>query len=125
MDHWRNVLPPGVMLEVHYEDVTGNLEVEGRRMVAHCGLEWEDRCLSYHETERPVRTASAIQVRQPIYLSSIGRWRHHARQLGPLIEALRFDLADSPSTKAIEPGGTGHHCDPTNTLGNRGNSNEA
>ena len=125
MDHWRNVLPPGIMLEVQYEDVTGNLEVEGRRMVAHCGLEWEDRCLSFHETERPVHTASAIQVRQPIYLSSIGRWRDHARRLGPLIEALGFNLADSPSTKVFKPRGPGHHYDPTNTLGNRSNSDEA
>jgi tetratricopeptide (TPR) repeat protein len=122
MDHWRSVLPQGVMLEVQYEDLIGNLEVEGRRMVAHCGLGWEDRCLFFHETERPVRTASAIQVRQPIYLSSIGRWRHYVRQLGPLIEALGFDLEDSPSTEEIEPRGAGPHCDPTNSLG--GNSEE-
>jgi tetratricopeptide (TPR) repeat protein len=121
MDHWRSVLPPGVMLELQYEDVTCNLEVESRRMVAHCGLEWEDRCLSFHDTERPVHTASAIQVRQPIYLTSIGRWRHYVRQLGPLIEALVLDFADSPSTEEIEPRGAGHHYDPTNTLGNGGN----
>jgi tetratricopeptide (TPR) repeat protein len=95
MEHWRRVLPPGVMLEVQYEQLTADLEGEARRLVAHCGLEWDAACLSFHETERPVRTASAQQVRRPIYRSSIGRWRPYARQLRPLIEALGIDVADS------------------------------
>jgi tetratricopeptide (TPR) repeat protein len=86
MEHWRKVLPPGVMLEVQYEDVTADLEAAARRIVAHCGLEWDDACLSFHETERAVRTT--IQVRQPIYRNSIGRWRLYERHLGPLIGAL-------------------------------------
>jgi tetratricopeptide (TPR) repeat protein len=101
MEHWRRVLPSGVMLEIQYEGVTADLQGEARRLVAHCGLEWENACLSFHETERPVRTASAIQVRQPIYLSSIGRWRPYARQLGPLVAALEADSA-SDATLSIE-----------------------
>jgi tetratricopeptide (TPR) repeat protein len=88
MAHWRKVLPPGVMLEIQYEQVTADLEGEARRIVAHCGLEWDDACLSFHESERPVRTASAVQVRQPIYRNSIGRWRPYQHLLGPLIDVL-------------------------------------
>jgi Flp pilus assembly protein TadD len=93
MVHWRTVLPPGVMLEVQYESLTDDLAGEARRIVAHCGLEWNDACLSFYKAERPVRTASAAQVRQPIYRSSIGRWRSYEHLLGPLIEALDIDLA--------------------------------
>jgi hypothetical protein len=60
MAHWRRVLPQGVMLEVQYEDVVENLEAQARRMVAHCGLAWEAACLAFHETQRPVRTASSL-----------------------------------------------------------------
>ena len=95
MEHWRKVLPTGVMLEVQYEQLITDVEGEARRMIAHCGLEWNDTCLSFHATRRPVRTSSAVQVRQPIYRSSIGRWRPYARVLGPLIEALGVDVTYS------------------------------
>jgi hypothetical protein len=88
MAHWREVLPEGIMLEVQYEDVVGDLESQARRIIAHCGLEWDDACLSFYTTERSVRTASATQVRQPIYQSSIGRWRLHEEALGPLLREL-------------------------------------
>jgi len=88
MAHWRAVLPPGVMLEVRYEDVVDDLECQARRIVDHCGLAWSERCLAFYRTERPVSTASASQVRQPIYRSAIGRWRYYGPQLGPLLEAL-------------------------------------
>ncbi len=87
MQHWHQVLP-GRILDVHYEDVVNDLEASARRLVAHCGLQWDDRCLDFHKTERAVRTASKSQVRQPIYASSLGRWRRHQDHLGPLIEAL-------------------------------------
>jgi tetratricopeptide (TPR) repeat protein len=87
MRHWQALLP-GRILDVYYEDVVADLEASARRLVAHCGLEWDGRCLDFHQTERAVRTASLTQVRQPIYASSIGRWRRHERHLGPLIEAL-------------------------------------
>ena len=74
MEHWRQVLPDGAMLEVQYEELVGDLETEARRIVEFCGLGWDAACLSFYKTERPVRTASVIQVRQPIYPSSVGRW---------------------------------------------------
>lgn len=88
MAHWRAVLPPGVMLEVQYETVVEDLETQARRIVAHCGLEWDDACLAFHETKRPVRTASVVQVRQPIYRTSVGRWRPDAETLRPLLDGL-------------------------------------
>src|SRR5205807_1749672 len=88
MEHWRNVLPTGMMLDVQYEDVVENLERNARRMVAHCGLEWDDACLSFHATKRAVRTPSASQVRQPVYKSSVGRWRAYEQMLQPLLEEL-------------------------------------
>jgi tetratricopeptide (TPR) repeat protein len=88
MEHWHRVLPVGRILDVKYEDVVADLEGQARRILAHCGLQWEDRCLAFHETERPVRTASVGQVRQPIYKSSVGRWREYEDYLGPLLQGL-------------------------------------
>jgi tetratricopeptide (TPR) repeat protein len=88
MAHWRNVLPPGTLLDVEYEKVVADLDGEARRIIAYCGLPWDDRCLSFHQTDRPVRTASATQVRQPIYKSAIGRWRVYEEFLEPLLTAL-------------------------------------
>lgn len=91
MAHWRRVLPQGVMLDVRYEDIVGGLEGQARRIVAHCGLDWNARCLDFHLTERWVHTASATQVRQPIYQSSVGRWRALEAFLKPLIAELERD----------------------------------
>jgi tetratricopeptide (TPR) repeat protein len=88
MQHWRTVLPEGAILEVRYEELVADLERQARRIVTHCGLEWDDACLSFYETERSVRTASAAQVRRPIYQSSIGRWRPHEARLQPLLKEL-------------------------------------
>jgi len=88
MAHWRSVLPAGAMLEINYEALVGDLESESRRLVDYCGLDWNERCLSFHRTERVVHTVSAAQVRQPVYASSVGRWRPYEKELGPLIEAL-------------------------------------
>jgi tetratricopeptide (TPR) repeat protein len=88
MEHWRSLLPPGVMLEVQYEDLVADLEGQARAIVGYCGLEWEEACLSFHENRRPVRTASLLQVRRPIYRTSVGRWRPYASFLRPLTEAL-------------------------------------
>ncbi len=87
MAHWHRVAP-GAILDVHYEEVVGDLEGQARRLVEHCGLLWDDACLDFHRTQRSVRTASAAQVRQPIYRSSIGRWRPHEQALQPLLQAL-------------------------------------
>ena len=93
MDHWRRVLPPGRVLDVRYERVVEDLEAQARRIVDHCGLDWDDRCLQFHRTQRPIRTASAVQVRQLIYGASVGRWRPYGKQLAPLLEALEIELA--------------------------------
>jgi tetratricopeptide (TPR) repeat protein len=88
MAHWRGVLPQNRMLEVQYEEVVADLEGQTRRILDHCGLEWDARCLNFHETARPVLTASMIQVRQPIYKSSVGRSRDYERFLEPLLAEL-------------------------------------
>jgi tetratricopeptide (TPR) repeat protein len=88
MEHWREVLPLEQMLEVHYEELVANFEPLVRRIVAYCGLEWDDACLEFNKTQRPVRTASVVQVREPIYRSSIRRWRPYEGMLRPLIKAL-------------------------------------
>ena len=88
MEHWRAVLPPGAFLDVQYEDVVTGTEAQARRILDHCGLSWTPRVLDFHRTERPVKTASARQVRQPIYASSVARWRNYERFLAPLLAEL-------------------------------------
>jgi tetratricopeptide (TPR) repeat protein len=88
MAHWRSVLPPGGMLDVSYEEVVDDLEGQARRLIDYCGLPWDDRCLSFHESTGVVRTASAIQVRQPLFRSSLQRWRKYEAGLGPLLREL-------------------------------------
>jgi len=88
MAHWHRVLPPGRILDVSYEAVVADLEGQARRIIAHCGLNWDQRCLAFHQTVRPVLTASAAQVRQPIYNSAVGRWRVYEEALGPLFAEL-------------------------------------
>jgi tetratricopeptide (TPR) repeat protein len=88
MAHWRDILPAPHLLEVDYEAVVDDVEAEARRMLQFLGLPWNDSVLRFYETERPVRTASSNQVRQPIYRSSAGRWRKHAAHLQPLLAAL-------------------------------------
>lgn len=87
MDHWDAVLP-GKVLHVHYEELVRCPEAGIRRLLEHCGLGFEPGCVAFHETQRPVRTASAEQVRQPIYTSAVGHWRHFEKQLEPLRRAL-------------------------------------
>jgi tetratricopeptide (TPR) repeat protein len=91
MQHWREVLPEGSMIEVQYEDLVADLETHARRIIAHCRLEWTDACLEFYKTQRPVQTASVVQVRQPIYRSSIGRWEPYKVMLRPLLEALDIE----------------------------------
>lgn len=87
MVHWHAVLP-GRVLTVNYESLVLDTEAEVRRLLEFCNLEFEPACLRFHETRRPVRTASAEQVRQPIYQSGIGHWRHFEAELAPLRRAL-------------------------------------
>jgi predicted Zn-dependent protease len=87
MDHWDKVLP-GQVLHVQYEELVRDPQANIRRLLTHCGLEFEPACLAFHETKRPVRTASAEQVRQPLYASGVGYWRHFESELEPLRRAL-------------------------------------
>jgi hypothetical protein len=91
MRHWRRVLPLPI-LEHSYEELTEAQEPSSRRLIAHLGLEWNDACLDYHETDRTVGTLSRWQVRQPIYRSSVKRWANYEAHLEPLFTALG-DLA--------------------------------
>jgi tetratricopeptide (TPR) repeat protein len=85
--HWRAVYPAPVF-EVRYENLIADQEGVSRQLVAYLGLEWDDRCLAFHETKRVVETSSVAQVRQPIYRSAVGRWQRYRQHLGPLFEAL-------------------------------------
>jgi hypothetical protein len=88
MAHWRAVVPAEIMLEVEYEALVDDFEPQARRIVAHCGLEWDPACREFYNTSRPVQTASMAQVRQPIYRTSVGRWRPDAALLQPLLAEL-------------------------------------
>ncbi len=88
MDHWRNVLPAGAFLDMQYEDIVADQEAQARRLIEYCGLNWDPACLDFHTTKRSIRTASVTQVRQPIYNSSVERWRHYEKFLGPLLDEL-------------------------------------
>jgi len=87
MAHWRAVLP-GAFLEVRYEDLIANQEPVTRELLAFCGLPWDEACLRFQENPAPCLTASAAQVRVPLYSSSVGQWRRYARELEPLRLAL-------------------------------------
>jgi tetratricopeptide (TPR) repeat protein len=88
MAHWRKVLPSGAMLEVQYEDVVADTETKAKEIIAFLGLDWNEQCLKFHESNRPVKTASVSQVRKPLYKSSVERWRRYGDGLNPLIESL-------------------------------------
>lgn len=91
MEHWRKVLRIP-MLEIQYEDMVENPEKISREMIEFCGLEWDDRCLNFHETKRVTNTFSYDQVRRPIYKKSVARWKNYEQFLGPLIDALGMEL---------------------------------
>jgi hypothetical protein len=85
--HWQAVLPRPVV-EVSYERLVDGFEPEARRLVEACGLAWEPACLRFHETARPVRTASVTQVRQPLYRKALGRWKAYEPYLSALFARL-------------------------------------
>lgn len=86
--HWQSMLGERLLI-VQYEDLVASQETESRRLIEHCRLPWEDSCLAFHERRSAVTTASAAQVRRPVYSTSVGKWRRFERQLAPLTEALR------------------------------------
>jgi len=87
MDHWDKVLP-GQVLRVQYEEVVADLDTQVRRILDYCGLEFEESCINFHETDRSVRTPSSEQVRQPIYQSGVEQWKNFESNLDPLKQAL-------------------------------------
>ncbi|MFI4933114.1 MAG: sulfotransferase [Caulobacterales bacterium] len=91
MAHWRSALPRGQMLEVRYERLVADPEAELRRILQHCDLEWDEQTLRFWEATRPVKTSSMVQVRQPLYEHSIGRWRPFAERLRTLFKPLGLD----------------------------------
>jgi hypothetical protein len=84
MAHWRAVLPPGFIFDVPYEELVADQETWSRKMLEFIDLEWDPRCLEFHTNKRQVVTASAWQVRQKIYTSSVARWRKYEKFIGPL-----------------------------------------
>jgi predicted Zn-dependent protease len=88
MNHWYSVLP-GRIYTVEYEKLISDFETETRRLIDHCGLEWDDACLRYHKSKRAVRTASQSQVRKPIYTKAVSFWRNYEKQLKPLADILQ------------------------------------
>ncbi len=83
MAHWQRYLPNGIMLELRYEELVADPEANVRRLLDHCDLDWDSACLSFHQSTRPVGTASVSQVRQPLNRSGIGRWQPSAAQIAP------------------------------------------
>jgi tetratricopeptide (TPR) repeat protein len=94
MNHWKEVLPVPLH-EVHYEETVTDLESVARRMIEACGLPWEPACLEFHRTERPIRTASVMQVRQPVYQRSVARWKHYEAALGELFAQISVESGSS------------------------------
>jgi hypothetical protein len=92
MAHWRSALPEGVMLEINYEELVDDFEGNVRRILAHCGLDWDEHCLAFHQTTRQVTTASSEQVRRPLYRTSLRRWQPRQALLEPLFDGLGPEL---------------------------------
>ncbi|MHA2939114.1 sulfotransferase [Vibrio sp. RC27] len=106
MHHWNQVFP-GEILELNYEDVVEDLEGSARTMLKYIGVEWEDQVLGFNELDRPVKTASVWQVRQPIYKTSKAKWKHYQRYLKPLIKGTNAKIVPDPITDMLtlpEPG---------------------
>jgi tetratricopeptide (TPR) repeat protein len=102
MAHWRQVLPPDRFLDVDYEELIANREGVTRRLVEFIGLEWDDACLRPESNRRPVKTASMWQARQPVYRSSVERWRRYEPWLGEFRQLLGEEDR-SPGSAALGP----------------------
>ncbi len=87
MSHWQNLFP-GEIFTVQYEDLVMEQEKVSKQMIEYLGLEWDEKCLDFHNNERDVRTISNMQVRKPMYKNSMNRWKHYEKHLQPLIELL-------------------------------------
>jgi hypothetical protein len=88
MAFWTSLLPPDRVLEVRHEDLVGDVDAQARRIIQFIGLSWNDACLDFFNNDRVVRTASAIQVRQPIFRRPRDDWRRYERFIKPLLQEL-------------------------------------
>jgi len=88
MKHWHETMP-GAIHDVSYESLTQNPEDEIRKLLAACDLEFQENCVGFEKTEAVVKTASAFQVRQPMYTSSVGLWEKYQEFLGPMLDELQ------------------------------------
>ncbi len=88
MAYWEKVLPKGTIKTVVYEDVVANTEKEAKALIEFLGLEWNEKCLEFHKSDRPVKTASVAQVRKPIYKTAVKRWKKYGDGLKPLADAI-------------------------------------
>lgn len=87
MNHWRSVLPETIY-DIQYEDVVADQERQTRALLEYCDLEWNEACLEFFRIDRPVQTASVLQVRRPIYKDSVQLWKKYEKCLSPLLESL-------------------------------------
>lgn len=99
MEHWAEVLPQGFMTTVVYEDVVADTEKEARRLIEFLGLPWNDKCVDFHKSDRPVKTASVAQVRKPIYKTSVERWKKYGDGLQPLVDSIQGKTEQPTETK--------------------------
>jgi tetratricopeptide (TPR) repeat protein len=99
MEHWEKVLPEGFMTTVVYEDVVADTEKEARRLIEFLGLAWDEKCVDFHKSDRPVKTASVAQVRRPIYKTSVQRWKKYGAGLQPLVDAIDGKSEDASTQK--------------------------
>ncbi|MEF8794626.1 sulfotransferase [Thiohalorhabdus sp.] len=88
MDHWRQVADPNLLTEIRYEDLVADPEANVAALLEHCGLPWNEACLRFFENQGPVRTASSVQVRQPLYTGAVERWRRYGNRLLPLAQTV-------------------------------------
>jgi tetratricopeptide (TPR) repeat protein len=102
MEHWEQVLPDGFMTTVHYEDVVADTEKEAKRLVAFLELPWNEKCVEFHKSGRPVKTASVAQVRRPIYKTSVQRWKKYGPGLRPLLDAIEGKMEKGVSRSTGE-----------------------
>jgi hypothetical protein len=87
MAYWHKLLP-GKILDVRYEDVVNDMESQTRRLTDHCGLPWDESCLEFYRSSRPVNTASRDQANRPVYKDAVQRWKHYEQHLQPLIDII-------------------------------------
>lgn len=100
MAHWNKVLPKGSLMTLNYEDIVGDIDNKAREIIDFVDLEWDEACVAFHKSKRPVKTASVVQVRKPVYKTSVERWKNYGeKNLKPLLEALDWPRGGKAKAK--------------------------